>query len=139
VPRRQLLATLLATMLLASGLAGATDPPTTENVAAPFSVLANSSITCSTAWPSSVTGCWWERPVLVLGDFEVALGIDAQAALTGTLDNAHLAPYAILAYYGQAWGAWAELRLPEIAGIPVLGTPDWLRLGLTYRFGKETE
>lgn len=134
MPRRQLLATLLATMLLASGLAGATDPPTTENVAAPFSVLANSSITCSTAWPSSVTGCWWERPVLVLGAFEVAVGIDAQAALTGTLDDAHLAPYLIAAWYGEQASAWAELRLPELSGVPVLGSPDWLRVGFTLRF-----
>lgn len=133
MPRRQLLATLLATMLLASGLAGATDPPTTENVAAPFSVLANSSITCSTAWPSSTTGCWWEKRILTFGDFEVAVGVDAQAVLTSGLSDAHLAPYLIAAWYGEQASAWAELRLPELSGVPVLGSPDWLRVGFSLR------
>lgn len=134
MPRRQLLATLLATMLLASGLAGATDPPTTEPIAAPFSALAGSSITCSTAWPSSTTGCWWEKRVLTLGDFEVAVGVDAQAVLTSGLNDAHLAPYLIAAWYGEQASAWAELRLPELSGVPVLGSPDWLRVGFTLRF-----
>lgn len=125
---------LLITILALTPLGNAQDAegdPTTEPVAG---FLSGSSITCSTAWPSSTTGCWWEKRVLTFGDFEVAVGIDAQAALTGTLDDAHLAPYLIAAWYGEQASAWAELRLPELAGVPVLGSPDWLRVGYTLRF-----
>jgi len=100
----------------------------------PFSVLAGSSITCSSTWPSAVVGCFWERPVLVLGALELALGVDAQATLSGSFDDMHLAPYLIAAWYGEQASAWAELRLPELSGVPVLGSPDWLRVGFTLRF-----
>jgi len=99
----------------------------------PFSVLAGSSITCSSTWPSAVVGCFWERPVLVLGALELALGVDAQATLSGSFDDMHLAPYLITAYYADAWSAWVEVRLPELGGIPVLGSSDWLRAGFAYR------
>lgn len=133
--RRPLLLLLVTTLALTLfGSALAEGEATTEDVAVPFSVLAGSSITCSTAWPSSTTGCWWERPVLVLGAVELAVGVDAQAVLTGGLNDAHLAPYVILAAYLDTWSAWAEVRLPELAGIPVLGSPDWLRAGFTLRF-----
>lgn len=123
---------LLITILALTPLGSAQDADAKPSP--PFSVLAGSSITCSTAWPSSTTGCWWERPVLVLGAFEVAVGIDAQAVLTSGLNDAHLAPYVILAAYLDTWSAWAELRLPELSGVPVLGSPDWLRVGFTLRF-----
>lgn len=108
------------------------DTPTTENVAPP-AFLAGSSVTCSTAWPSATLGCWWERPVLVLGELELALGVDAQAALSGSWEDAHLAPYLILAWYGPTVGAWLEARLPDLPGVPLLGSSDWLRLGFSYR------
>lgn len=131
MPRRQLLATLLATMLLASGPAGATDPPTTENVAAPFSVLANSSITCSTAWPSSTTGCWWEKRVLTLGDFEVAIAVDA--AVTFSTGEWYVSPMLSLAWYGPTASVWGEVALPADAlGIPRLGRSDYVRAGFSY-------
>lgn len=122
-----LLATLLATTALASGTAEG------EAEASAFTVLANSTISCSAAWPSTTLGCFWERPVLVLGDFEVAVGLDAQTVLTGALADSHLAPYLIVAAYLESWSAWAEVRLPELSGIPVIGSPDWLRIGFTYR------
>lgn len=124
-----LLATLVATMLLGSATAEGEAP--TEAPA--FSVLANATVSCSAAWPSTTVGCWLERPVLVLGTLEVAVGLDAQAVLTGALADAHLAPYVIAAFYADIWSAWAEVRLPELSGIPVIGSPDWLRIGFTYR------
>lgn len=131
MPRRQLLATLLATMLLASGLAGATDPPTTENVAAPFSVLANSSITCSTAWPSSTTGCWWEKRVLTLGDFEVAIAVDA--AVTFSTGDWYVSPMLSLAWYGPSASVWLEAALPDgILPLPHVGRSDYVRIGFSY-------
>lgn len=126
-PRLLLLVTILATMSLASAQDADANP------SPPFSVLAGSSITCSSTWPSAVVGCFWERPVLVLGALELALGVDAQATLSGSFDDMHLAPYLIAAYYGDAWSAWVEVRLPELGGIPVLGSPDWLRAGFAYR------
>lgn len=128
-PRHLLLAMTAAMTLLGSALAEGN--PATEPVAG---FLSGSSITCSTAWPSSTTGCWWEKRVLVLGAVELAVGVDAQAVLTGGLNDAHLAPYVILAAYLDAWSAWAELRLPELSGVPVLGSPDWLRVGMTYHW-----
>ena len=125
-----LLVTLLATTAFASGTA---DAEPVEGEASAFSVLANSTISCSAAWPSTTLGCFWERPVLVLGSFEVAVGLDTQAALTGSWEDAHLAPYLIVAAYLESWSAWAEVRLPELSGIPVIGSPDWLRIGFTYR------
>lgn len=137
-----LLATLLATTALASGTAegeARTEAPA-------FSVLANATISCSAAWPSTTVGCWLERPILVVGPLELAIsldaqvviggspvGLDAQTVLTGALADSHLAPYLIVAAYLESWSAWAEVRLPELSGIPVIGSPDWLRIGFTYR------
>jgi len=121
---------VLATTALASGTA---DAEPVEGEASAFSVLANSTISCSAAWPSTTVGCFWERAVLVLGALELAVGVDAQAALTGSWDDANLAPYAILAYYADTWSAWTEVRLPELAGIRPLGASDWLRVGFSIR------
>ena len=131
MPRRLLLAITLALLLLGSAHA---EGDATENVAPPaFSVLSNTTLACSARLPAAVIGCYVERPLLVLGDFELALGIDAQAALTDAY-RGHLAPYAVLAYYGSALSAWVELRLPELAGLHPLGDPDYLRVGFSYRF-----
>lgn len=131
---RRRLTLLLITLLALTSLGSAQDAAN-EPVGNPdtFNVLAGSSITCSTAWPSATVGCWWERPLLVLGAVEFAVGVDAQAVLTGGLHDAHLAPYLVAAAYLDTWSAWAELRLPELSGVPVLGSPDWLRVGFTLR------
>lgn len=128
-PLRPLLGTLVALMLLGSATAEGEAP--TEAPA--FSVLANATVSCSAAWPSTTVGCWLEKPLIVLGGLELAIGVDAQAAFKGTWDDAHLAPYVIAAVYFDAWSVWMEARLPELSGIPVLGTSDTLRLGFTYR------
>lgn len=130
-PLTLLLATILALTLL--GSATAEGEPNTEPVAGAYRVLANSTISCSSAWPSTTLGCFWERPVLVVGNIEVAVGLDAQAVLTGSLADAHLAPYLIVAAYLDSWSAWTEVRLPELAGVKPLGSADWLRLGFTIR------
>lgn len=77
-------------------------------------------------------GCFWERPVLVLGGLELAIGVDAEVVLGGQLDG-HLAPYVIAAYYANTWSAWTEVRLPELGGIRPIGDSNWLRVGFTYR------
>lgn len=132
---RRLLATLLALTLLGSALAEGEGQDTTENgsVAPAFSVLSNTTLTCSARLPAAVVGCFLERPVLTLGAFEVAVGVDAQAALTDAAQG-HLAPYVVAAYYGETLAAWIELRLPEIHGLHPLGDPDFLRAGFSYRF-----
>lgn len=131
MPRRLLLAITLALLLLGSAHAeGGSNNTENGSVPPAFSVLSNVTVTCSARLPATVVGCFVERPVLVLGDFELALGIDAQAALTNAYTG-HLAPYAVLAYYGEALSAWVEVRLPELAGLQPLGDPDWLRLGFS--------
>lgn len=133
MPRRLLLAITLALLLSVSGAEGGSNNTENGSVPPAFSVLSNTTVTCSARLPAAVVGCFVERPVLVLGDFELALGIDAQAALTDAY-RGHLAPYAVLAYYGEALSAWVEVRLPELAGLHPLGDPDYLRIGFSYRF-----
>lgn len=129
----RLWATILVMMLLVSGIGvaqeGSGPPP---DPAPASSALAGVTVSCSLSAPSWLAGCWVERPVLVLGGLEVALGLDVQAALGGGVEHAHLAPYGILAYYGEDWSTWVEARLPQLAGVPVLGSPDWLSVGFTY-------
>lgn len=128
---RRRLTTILATTLLASGIAAAQEP--TGSPPEPAGLLSGATVSCSLAAPSWVAGCWLERAVLTLGPLEVAVGVDAQAALAGSLDEAHLAPYGIVALYLDSWSAWLEVRLPRIASVPLLGSPDVARLGFTYR------
>lgn len=64
---------------------------------------------------------------------ELAIGVDAQVILSGSWEDAHVAPYFVLAWYGPTAGAWLEARLPDLPGVPVLGSSDWLRAGVTIR------
>lgn len=134
---RPLLVTIAALLLLGSAHAEGEGQDPTETGSVPptptFSVLRNTTITCSARLPAAVVGCYVERPLLVLGPVELAVGVDAQAALRND-HSGHLAPYAVLAYYGEALSAWVELRLPELAGLHPLGDPDWLRAGFSVRF-----
>ena len=129
---RLLLVTIVA--LLLSGSALAEGASTTEDVAPPaFSVLSNATLSCSARLPATVVGCFIERPLLVLfNTVELAIGVDAQAALTNDY-RGHLAPYIVAAFYGEALSAWIEVRLPELAGLHPLGDPDFIRAGFAYR------
>ena len=136
MPRRPLLVITLALLLLGSAHA---EGDATENVAPPFSVLSNTTLTCSARLPTAVVGCYVERPLFVLGPVELAIGVDAQAVLHTCVHEhgcvgTHVAPYAVLAIYQERWSAWAELRLPEIHGLHPIGDPDWLRAGFSVRF-----
>lgn len=130
-PHHLLLATILATTLL--GSATAEGETTTEPIAAPFSVLANTTISCSAAWPSTTVGCWIERPILVIGPLELAIALDAQVAFSSS--PTYLAPMLSLAWYGEVASAWLEATLPEgVLGLPHVGRGDWIRLGFSYRW-----
>lgn len=130
---RLLLATILATIALALSNAVAQEPGPSPDEEEPSGLL----FSCGTAVPSLLTGCWLERTVLVLGSVELALAVDAQAdvgALTaGNLDGSHLAVYGTLGVYEQDWSAWIEVWLPRFAGTPIIGSPDWIRVGFNYR------
>lgn len=132
---RRLLATILATIAIASLAAAAAQEPT-DPLPDP-AWLAGSTISCSAGVPSWVAGCFLERPVLVLGPLEVALGVDVQGRLdqllAGSVDGSHVAPYGVLAYYGETSSAWLELRLPHLPGVPVLGAAEWARVGFSVR------
>lgn len=128
-PRHLLLITLLALTFSASALAEG--EATTEPVAG---FLSGSSITCSTAWPSATVGCWWEKRVLTLGDFEVAIAMDAQLALGGTRET-YLAPMFSAAWFSATASMWLELALPDgWLPVPHLGRADWLRVGFSYQW-----
>lgn len=125
---RRVLVALLLTALLGSGLAGAEG--TTEDGAEPSQAF-GVTVTCSARLPTAVVGCFLERDLFRLGPLSVTLGVDAQAAL-GSDGRGHLAPYALAAWYSGSWGAWVEVRIPDVESVPVLGDPDWLRLGVTF-------
>lgn len=123
---RRILITILALGVLGNALA---DDSATEYVAPQqFGV----TVTCSARLPTAVVGCMAERVLFSVGPVELSLGVDAQAALRG-IGSSHIAPYLLLAYFGT-WSAWAEFRLPELHGLQPLGDPDWLRLGVSWRF-----
>ena len=137
-PRRLLLITILAWMPLGSAQDAAS--PGSVAVEQPvrnpdrFGVLAGSSITCSTAWPSATVGCWWEKRVLTLGDFEVAIAMDAQLALGGTRET-YLAPMFSAAWYSATASMWLELAVPDgWLPVPHFGRTDWLRVGFSYQW-----
>ena len=125
---RRLLALILFVTLSLGSAQDAAEPPVEVVGSQAFGV----TVTCSARLPTGVVGCFIERPVLVLGAFEVALGVDAQASFTHAASG-HLAPYLLTAWYSDSWSAWAEVRLPELDGLQPLGDPDWLRLGITLR------
>ena len=127
--RRLLLITLLALTLFGSALADAEGA--TENVAPGASFFTNSTLTCSARLPSAVLGCFWERPIATLGPVELAVGVDAQAALRGAVGG-HVAAYIVAAVYLDSWSAWVEVFTPEV--MPPIGSPDWLRTGFSIRF-----
>lgn len=132
MPRRLLLATIAALLLLGSAHA---EGDATEPIAQPsFSVLSNTTLTCSARLPAAVVGCWIERPLLVLGSFEAAIAVDAAFAY-GDPQGTYLAPMLSLAWYGETASIWAEVALPADAlPVPHLGRGDWARVGFSYRW-----
>ena len=131
---RRHLTTILATTALALSSAGVAEEP--QAAPGESGQLAGTTISCTLAAPSLLTGCYVERHVIVLGPVELALALDAQAHLTdlarGDVDTSHLAVYASVGVYEENWSAWLEVWLPRFAGVTLIGTPDWLRLGFTY-------
>ena len=113
-----LLLTTLALMWSGSALAEGEGTPT------------GYSVTCSASLVGG--GCWLERPILVVGALEVAVGLDARATWAGQ-ERGYIAPYGILGWYAPDWAAWLEFHLPDI-GLPPIGKPDPFRFGVTWRF-----
>lgn len=122
---RRLLLLLIATLATTATANDNADAPE------PFSVLTNTTLSCSLRLPDPIVGCYWERPVMVVGPFEVAVGVDAQAALSRPAESI-VGGYVSVAAYYPTWSAWAELHLPRVA--PVVGNPVWFRAGFSMRF-----
>lgn len=118
---------LLLSMILAGTLTG-TALANESNAEQPD--LANVTLTCSVGTSGSAV-CFAERPVLTLGAFEVALGVDARVILHGP-GNGHLTGYVIFGWYERTWNAWLELAVPEL--IPPIGKNDFIRAGFSVRF-----
>lgn len=153
MPRLRLLATILATMLLASVAVATAEEsidPSDEQVEVAHH--AASTLSCSLVLPGGVGGCFYELPVVVAGDWELSLGVDVQGDagallsflrssneddLAAFLHGSHAAPFLTLAWYGEWDSAWLEMRMPRLTGVPILGDPSWLRVGFTYRFSEE--
>jgi hypothetical protein len=122
---RRPLVLLLTTLALMLGGSAAAEGNAERNDA-----LAGYSVTCSASLAGA--GCWIERPVWVLGSFEVAVGFDARAAW-GAWERSYASPYAIVGWYAPSWAAWVEFAIPE-SGMFSFGKPDPFRAGFTFRF-----
>ena len=118
--RRPLVLLTTTLVLTFGGSALAAEPP----------YPAGYSVTCSVSLAGA--GCFVERPVFVLGAFEVAVGFDARAAWAGEA-RGYASPFLVAGYYTSTWSVWTEVATPGLQGIPVIGKPDWWRLGFTYR------
>lgn len=137
-PRHLLLGMTLVMMLAVSGLAGATEPvgnpdtlPTETTIESVAGLLSGSTITCSAGLPSGTTACWWEKRVLTLGDFEVAIAVDA--AVTFSTGDWYVSPMLSLAWYGPSASVWLEAALPDgILPLPHVGRSDYVRIGFSY-------
>jgi hypothetical protein len=111
--RRPLLALLIAASLGIASAQGAAN-----------------TLTCSLT--PRLAGCYVERPAFGLGNFAVSFGVDGQVGW-GEGRSSYLAPYALVTYDADRWGAWLEVSIPE-SRVPVLGRPDPWRLGVRWRF-----
>lgn len=121
---------LIITIAAMTPLGSANDADSTPSA---FSILANTTISCSAKLPSAVVGCWWEIPIAVLGPLELAIAVDAQAALRG--GESYLAPQFSIAWYGPTASIWLEVALPAgVTPIPSFGRSDWARFGFSYRW-----
>ena len=118
--RRPLVLLLTTLALIFSGSAFAADPPE----------LSGYSVTCSVTLRGA--GCWIERPVLVLGPLELAVGFDARASWSAW-ERSYASPFLVAGYYAPRWAAWLEFAIPE-SRLPAFGKPDPFRVGLTLRF-----
>ena len=118
---------LLLSMILAGTLSG-TALANESNDNQPD--LANVTLTCSVGTSGSAV-CFAERPVLTVGNLELALGIDTRVILAGP-GTGHVTGYLILGWYESTWNAWLELAMPEL--VPPIGKNDFLRVGFTIRF-----
>lgn len=92
------------------------------------------TLTCSTKVPSYTTGCFFEYTAFTLGNFELAIGVDAEVRPQVRGDTFSVAGYTVLAWYDDTWSAWAEVFTPKVTRIPMIGSPDWLRVGFTITF-----
>lgn len=137
-PRQALLVTTLVTILGVSGPAGATEPvgnpdalPTEAATDSVAGFLSGSTITCSAALPSGTTACWWEKRILTLGDFEVAVALDA--SITLSTGEWYVSPMLSLAWYGPTASVWGEVALPDgVLPLPHVGRSDYVRIGFSY-------
>jgi hypothetical protein len=123
--RRPLVLLLTILALTLGGSALAAEPEGNGGVP-----LAGYSVTCSATLRGA--GCFLEKPVIVFGPLEVAIGFDARASWAAS-ERSYAAPYAILGWYEPRWAAWLEIALPD-THLPIIGKPDPFRFGFTVRF-----
>lgn len=129
--RRQPLTTILATMLLASALAGgasAQDPPDAEEPSHGLGV----TLTCTTGareWIPDYAGCFANRRILAAAGFELGVALDLQAGWNGR--TSHAVGYFTADYYAETWSVFTEFAVP---GIPWPGGGDRWRIGFTTGF-----
>lgn len=121
--RRLLAITMLAMIFTAS----AQDDAEPEQAPPPPARV----ISCSVIAPAARGGCYVETRILTLADLEVAIGFDVDASLREQRVDA--APYLTASWYAERWSVGVQLLFPK-ANLPVLGSPDFLRVFWTMSF-----
>ena len=117
----------LLAMILAGTLTGTALANESNDEARP---AAGITLTCSIG-TSGAAVCFAERPVLTVGSFELAVGIDTRVIFARSGEG-HITGYAILGVYEPTWNAWLEIAMPSI--VPPFGKNDFARFGITFRF-----
>lgn len=125
---RRRLAVLLALIAIASvpAIAFADDDPVGEGIR-------GRTLTCSANLELTLA-CFIEQTAFAAGPFEVAVGVDTRLAFRAPTvdDQLQFGGYLVVGWYEPGWGVWTEIHVPSIT--PVIGDPDWLRVGFTVRF-----
>jgi len=93
--------------------------------------LAHAGSLTFTVTPRGVTA-FVEQPVLVLGDFEVAVGYDLRVDWRDGSRSGG-SPVVTVGYYRPSWAAWVEVAVSR-GPWPAFGESDAFRLGVTFRY-----
>lgn len=87
------------------------------------------TLSCSLSLPVHA-GCFYERVGLSLFGAELAYGIDSRF-----YPDPYLAPYLVLGWYRDFYSVTLEVLMPELQGVPLLGSPEGvLSVTTTYRW-----
>ena len=78
----------------------------------------------------TISGCFFKRRILTLGDLEVSLGLDGRLAFTEDR-HGYLGAYIVFDYFAPSWSAFLEILTPSV--FAPIGSSDLWRFGFTIQ------